>query len=216
MPTPPLIFITGTDTDVGKTYVTSQLAAAQSLRGRRVGVYKPVASGCEVVGDELRASDAISIWRAAGKPLTLDDVCPQMFLAALSPPMAAALEGKSVDEDLLVSGLDRWRDRDFDLVIVEGAGGLFSPISRSMLNIDLAKRIDPDEITLVAANRLGVIHQVVATCEAARHRGVTINRIVLSQVTAAVDDSIATNAAEIRRWTGVSAVVELGFGADSW
>lgn len=212
MSAPYCIFITGTDTDVGKTYVTSRMARDQSLLGQRVGVYKPVASGCEIVDGEMVPDDAVKLWQAAGRPLSLDAVCPQKFVAPVSPPAAAQTEGKTVDERRLLDGLTPWLCDNFDVVLIEGAGGLFSPVSESMLNIDLLKRISPDEVVLVSANRLGVLHQTIATCEAARARGVTVHRIVLSHVTKEADASVHTNADEIRRFTGVHDVQQVGFG----
>ena len=95
---PRVLFFTGTDTDVGKTFVAA--LAVEELRhsGLRVGVYKPVASGCQRDGDELVSSDALRLWEASGKIAPLQLVCPQRFTAPLAPHLAASFEGKSVDE----------------------------------------------------------------------------------------------------------------------
>ena len=102
------LFITGTDTEIGKTYVTALIARALVAAGRRVGVYKPAASGCEVAAGQLVSHDALTLWHAAGSPGTLAEVCPQMFAAAKAPHMAAIAEGKRLDPALLRSGLDVW------------------------------------------------------------------------------------------------------------
>src|SRR5215208_4762417 len=117
-------FITGTDTDVGKTFVTAALARALVADKQRVGVYKPVASGCALnpCGQAI-SDDAQALWEAAGRPLTLDAVCPQRFLAPLAPPLAAAEEGTAVNENLLMEGLQPWHAAS-DIILVEGAGGL--------------------------------------------------------------------------------------------
>src|SRR4051794_763685 len=78
-------FITGTDTGVGKTYVASLIARQLVQDGLKVGVYKPVASGCRREGKHVVADDAVQLWEAAGKPGRLEDVCPQRFLAPLAP-----------------------------------------------------------------------------------------------------------------------------------
>lgn len=112
-PTPPTLFFAGTDTDVGKTYVASLIAAALVRNGQKVAVYKPAASDCRLVDGDLVAADAVSLWESAGRPRSLDDVCPQRFVAALSPPAAAAAEGKQVDAELLrrvrISGSTRFK-----------------------------------------------------------------------------------------------------------
>jgi len=201
-PTPTTLFFAGTDTDVGKTYVASLVAASLHNQRQRVGVYKPVASDCQRIDGKLVASDAVALWEAAGRPLTLGDVCPQRFIAPLSPPAAAALEGKQVDARLLRSGADVWTD-DVDTRIIEGAGGLLSPLAEGVLNIDLVKQFDSPKC---------VIHQVLATCDAAKHRGVTPAGIILCQTTSHIDESVASNRTEIERYCDVAVVGDVGFG----
>ncbi|EMI54833.1 dethiobiotin synthase [Rhodopirellula sallentina] len=212
-------FFTGTGTDVGKTYCAAHLAGTCHKRGLSVGVYKPVASGCEVANDGERvAPDAKQLWEAAGRPLTLHTVCPQRFEAAVAPPEAAKLAGETIDEVLLVDGVKLWSDRECDVLIVEGAGGLFSPISDSMLNIDfvhqLRRRLPQMQSVLVAPNRLGVIHDTVACVNAANAAGLQIERIVLntfpSSEQSEADESTQTNADLIQRWTGCQVIHDAG------
>jgi dethiobiotin synthetase len=161
------LFITATDTDVGKTWVTAALARTLVADGKRVGVYKPVASGCALnpCGQAL-SDDAQALWQAAGRPLTLHDVCPQRFLAPLAPPLAAAEEGLTVNEELLLEGFEPWRAAS-EIVLVEGAGGLLSPLSANLNSLDLARALNLP-LLVVAANRVGVMHQVLALLHAAR------------------------------------------------
>jgi dethiobiotin synthetase len=202
------IFVTGTDTDVGKTYVSSLLARTMVHRGIRVGVYKPVASGgvrqnvsaeSESLesGARLVSEDAVSLWRAAGKPLTLDDVCPQCFELPLAPDEAARRAGRFVDPELLYEGANRWRGQA-DVLLIEGAGGLFSPLADQILNIDLLRRWPNASLFLVAANRLGVLHQVIATCRAAAYSGVNVDTLFLSEPIASGDASRQSNAKQLR------------------
>lgn len=167
-------FITATDTDVGKTWVTAALARTFVAEGKRVGVYKPVASGCMLnpCGQAI-SDDAQTLWEAAGRPLTLTDVCPQRFLAPLAPPLAAAEEGMAVNEELLVQGLQGWREAS-DILLVEGAGGLLSPLSANWNSLDLARAMDLP-LLVVAANRVGVMHQVLALLHAARALAPTVS-----------------------------------------
>lgn len=217
-------FVTGTGTDVGKTYCASRYVEMRRTAGQRVGVYKPVASGCQQLDDgQSIAADAVELWRAAAYPLTLHDVCPQRFAAALAPPIAARLEGREVDETLLVTGIQVWTGMSesgppgdhapCDVLVVEGAGGLFSPISASLLNVDFALRLRdqfPQMIlVLIARNRLGVIHECVAAVRAARATGLRIDKIVLNEFGSDVvkgDESIETNAQQVQHWTGCPVV----------
>jgi dethiobiotin synthetase len=215
-----MIFVAGTGTEVGKTYVAKELCRAMRRTGIRVGVYKPVASGCirgsaetdcdSTLGDQVRAcsglgpdllvsEDAQQLWEAAGRPMDLDSVCPQRFASAVAPDEAARREGRTIDEDRLIAGALAWQGH-CDTLVVEGAGGLFSPLAEGMLNLDLFLRLSADQLVLVAANRLGVIHEVIATCRAARSAGVSVSRLYLSSASPQGDASCSTNAASIRKW----------------
>ena len=198
---PPKLFFAGTDTDVGKTYVASLAARVIVANGIKLGVYKPVASGCQIEQGQLIAEDAVSLWKAAGKPLSLEQVCPQRFKAPLAPPEAAALEKTQVDAEKIRDGIKIW-EQNSELVIVEGAGGLFSPLAAGMLNIDLAQQLNAPVI-VVAANRLGAIHQTLATCEAAAKRGIQPMGIVLCDPTGTADDSANSNSEQIQKYCSV-------------
>lgn len=210
-PTPGL-FITGTDTGVGKTHVAAMIVRALVAAGHRVGIYKPAASGChrDAAGRWV-SDDAVALWEAAGRPRGLDRVCPQCFTAPLAPHLAARAEGRTVDVDLLCTGLDYWREQS-DVIIVEGAGGLFSPLTDDTLNIDLAAAMGLP-VVAVAANRLGTIHATLASLIAARSHfpALPIAGIVLNDVTLAGDASRATNTAEIGRRTNLPILATIGY-----
>src|SRR5262245_10809292 len=144
------LFITGTGTGVGKTYVAALIARALAASGKRVGVYKPAASGCEKRGGQLVSKDAEALWEAAGRPGTLEQVCPQLFGAALAPHLAARAEGREVDATLLRTGIRFWQEAS-DIVLVEGVGGLMSPVSEEDYNADLAAEFGYP-LVVVAAN----------------------------------------------------------------
>jgi dethiobiotin synthetase len=162
---PPGLFITGTDTSVGKTYVAAMIARACHARGLRVGVYKPAASGCRVTPQGTASDDALALWEAAARPGMLDRVCPQAFSAPLAPPLAARSEGRRVDPLLLRRGVEFWRETS-DLVLVEGAGGLLSPLGDDDLVIDLAADLGYP-LLIVARNALGTINHTLLTLRAA-------------------------------------------------
>ncbi|MFO0423541.1 MAG: dethiobiotin synthase [Planctomycetia bacterium] len=167
------LFVTGTDTDVGKTAVACAIARQLVAAGKRVGVYKPVASGAGPA-----ASDVMRLWEAAGRPLTPAQVCPQSFAAPIAPPRSARAEGRVIDERLLRDGLEPWWAAS-DIVVVEGAGGLFSPLGDTLLNVDLARQLGLP-LVVVDAARLGAIGRTLTTVTAARASGLAVAAVVLS------------------------------------
>lgn len=211
------LFITGTGTGVGKTYVGALIARTLREAGERVGVYKPVASGCEPRGGELVSPDAVALWEAAGRPGSLQQVCPQMFAAPLAPHLAARAEGKRVDSRRLREGLDFWRETS-DVVLVEGAGGLMSPISEDDYNADLASDFG-FPLLVVSANVLGTINatlQTLITANIFRER-LSVAGIVLNSPSRLVDDpSMASNADELsmRCEPSLLVIVDHGGGLD--
>ena len=159
------LFITGTSTGVGKTYVGALIARDLRAAGKRVGVYKPVASGCELCDGELISPDAMALWEAAGRPGTIDQVCPQRFAAPVAAHLAARAEGRRVDPRLLRDGINVWRE-SCDIVLIEGAGGLMSPLSDDDYNADLAAEFGYP-LVVVSANELGTINATLQTLIAA-------------------------------------------------
>jgi dethiobiotin synthetase len=194
------LFITGTGTQVGKTYVGALIAKSLRNAGQRVGVYKPVASGCEECDDRLIAPDAVRLWEAAGRPGTLDQVCPQMFRAPLAPHLAARAEGRRVDPQLLRDGIRFWQETS-DVVLVEGAGGLMSPLSDDDYNADLAAEFSYP-LVVVSANLLGTINATLQTLITASTycEGLPVAGVVLNSLTPSRDDpSTDSNADELAR-----------------
>jgi dethiobiotin synthetase len=206
------LFITGTGTGVGKTYVAALIARALQSAGREVGVYKPVASGCELRGGRLVSPDAVTLWEAAGRPGTLDQVCPQVFAAPLAPHLAARAEGRRVDANLLRTGAEHWQS-SCEFVIVEGAGGLMSPISDDDYNADLAAEFGYP-LVVVAANQLGTINATLQTLiTASTYRGgLPVAGIVLNSPSPATDDpSTASNHGELVRRCAASLLAETNY-----
>lgn len=206
------LFVTGTGTEVGKTYVTSLIAKSLSAAGVGVGVYKPVASGCVHRDDKLVCEDAEQLWLAAGKPRSLEDVTPQQFAAPVAPNVAARLEGLHVDSKLLRSGFDRWSESEF--ILVEGVGGLLSPISDHELVADIAVEFGLP-LLIVVNNQLGCINQTLLTLNAAESYGLKVAGIVLNDVIPSKDQSTTSNRNEIQRFTDVPILVHVEHMASS-
>ncbi|MCA9174611.1 MAG: dethiobiotin synthase [Planctomycetales bacterium] len=228
------LFIVGSNTEVGKTRVACAVARAMVAAGLRVGVYKPAASGAVRRDGTLVSTDAEELWNAAGRPLRLDAVCPQVFEAPLAPHLAARAEGKQLDARLLRTGADAWRSEAWDVLVVEGAGGLLSPISDDDYVADLALDFDYP-LLIVVPNALGVIGQTLQTLVAAtayrrqlpmalrrptsRHdldfgQGLTTAGIVLNQPQPPdpSDCSLLTNGRELATRCAVPILGELAYG----
>ena len=189
----PGFYVTGTDTGVGKTYVAALLARTLVGSGYRVGVYKPAASGCCMTNGKLVSEDAVQLWEAAGRPGTLDEVCPQRFEAPLAPHLAARYAGSELDVNLLRTGVDLWTNRS-DITIVEGAGGLLSPLGEEDYNADLALELR-FPLLVVSPNQLGVINQTLLTLVAAAtfRDGLEVAGIVLNDATDCSHDESRTS-----------------------
>ena len=213
---PPGLFITGTDTGIGKTFVSTIIARSLVAAGLRVGVYKPVLSGYtrDLSGVATEAfcdcqDDDVLLWQAAGSPGDFARVTPQRFRAPIAPHLAARAEGREVDIAQLRSGVNYWRERS-DFVLVEGAGGLMSPVSDNQYNADLAHDLGYP-LLIVAANRLGAINQVLQTLmtAAAFRNGLSVAAVVLNDLpdTDTKNDlSRDTNFREIQRRCGVPVI----------
>jgi dethiobiotin synthetase len=149
------------------------------------------------------------------------DVCPQAFTAAIAPPDAARLEGRTVDERLLRDGVEPWRGAS-DVVVVEGAGGLFSPLGAASLNADVARDLGWP-LVIVDAVRLGLVGRTLMAVRAARAAGLSVAAVVLSHARPPAGDPadpagdvrlVHDGAAAIRRHESALPIGLLGHGAD--
>jgi dethiobiotin synthetase len=188
-------FVTGTDTGVGKTIVAGLLAAGLRRAGMPVAALKPLCSG----GRE----DAESLRDACRSGLTLDEINPWHFRAPLAPLIAARMERRSVKLADVLAHL-RGVQRKFPALIVEGAGGLLSPLGEDFDSRDLIKKLDAIPI-VVAANRLGAINQVRLVLEALPKRFADRTRIVLSS-TERTDSSALSNPRLLQNYFGPARV----------
>lgn len=205
-------FITGTDTEVGKTYVTCQLLnAAQRLSLRAIG-YKPIAAGCELVNGEWVNEDALNIQKASakirvgeviedvdglkadsenrksGQTLPLRQINPIALKPAIAPHIAALEEGVTLTFDKIAQGLDLLKTYQPDLLLMEGAGGWRLPLTvgdeytPTYYLSDVVKSLKMDVI-LVVGMRLGCLNHALLTAEAIRADGLTIKGWVANDIT---------------------------------
>lgn len=209
------LFITGTDTDVGKTYITAMIARKLVESGLSVGVHKPACSGSQLSESQTAHwPDLDCLSAAVGHRFPLDRICPQRFHAPLAPPIAAREEGRHVSWENLRSGADWWVG-SVDILLIEGVGGLLCPLTEEKSVADLAVVLG-FPLLIVAHLGLGTINHTLLTIEAARARGLSIAGIVLNQTQAGnVDPSTKSNAQEIARRSCVPVVGIVGYAENN-
>jgi len=178
MKTPiPGLFVTGTDTGVGKTVVACALARAWTTSGIPMAVRKPIESGCTRRGDDLYPADGDALAGAAGYVETLDAITPWRYELAISPERAARLAGREVSLAEVTEAVGEHPPGH--LPLVEGAGGFLSPLTQDGLNADLAEALGYP-VLLVVGDRLGCINHALLTAEAIAARGLSMPAVVVN------------------------------------
>ena len=171
-------FITGTDTEIGKTYVASHLIRQLVGQGYRVAGMKPVASGCESTSDGLRNDDALSLMAAANVLLPYEVVNPYAFEPAIAPHIAAEQAGQLIDIDR-ISALVQTIEADY--LVIEGVGGWCVPLGNGCLLAELAKAA-ADEVIIVVGMRLGCINHALLTAAQIERDGMSIKGWIANHV----------------------------------
>ena len=172
------IFITGTDTGVGKTVAAAAIARLLRNRGIKVGVMKPVTSGCAGTNGICLSEDAELLAWGAGCDPADPDIAPYCLAAPLAPSVAAAMEGVRIDFGLIRDAFDRLAARH-EFMIVEGAGGLMVPLAGGLMVADLIGRIAQPAL-VIARPDLGTVNHTVLTCFAAKQLGIEIRGVVIN------------------------------------
>ncbi len=179
-----VVAVSGTGTNVGKTYVATALTMALAKRGPVTGV-KPYESGHDAaLGSDQQALAAASTTSASALGFSL--VC---FPEPVAPPEAARRAGARVDLDAFLATFQAVRLRASGVLVLELAGGLFSPFDDASSNVDVLRALAPEHHVLVAPNRLGVIHDARATVRASCAEGLAIDTLVVSHPPGAGDDA---------------------------
>jgi len=195
------IFVAGTDTGVGKTLIAGGLAAFYRKGGVRVGVMKPVESGCTRLEQGLHPHDALFLKKMSASADALDDIVPYRLGHPLTPSVAAALEGVEIRLEMINRAYRRIAGRN-DLMLVEGAGGLLAPLCRHLTGVDLIKLLGIPLI-VVARNALGTINHTLLTVEHARRSGLTVLGIIINNCSTSPDLSSETNPGIIKELSGL-------------
>lgn len=170
-------FVTGTDTEVGKTAVSCGFLFAAAAAGLRTAAVKPVAAGCDSRGQN---DDALSLMAAMTEPLDYDQVNPVALDAAIAPHIAADLEGKNVQANRLAGYCRGVMASAADFVLIEGAGGWRVPINGRETLADLAVQLQVGVI-MVVGMRLGCINHALLTAETIRRDGLHLAGWVANQ-----------------------------------
>lgn len=173
-------FITGSDTDVGKTYIGCELIRQIRTLGYKLEVRKPAESGC--MPDKysnLQAQDALYLRKANLNSESMQRIAPYRFRAALAPPRAAKLEGCQLQISDLIDACSL--DNSDHLLIVEGAGGFYSPLAENGLNADLATALQLP-VVIVVKDQIGAVNQALMTVQAVESRHLEVAAIIMNQV----------------------------------
>jgi len=168
------IFVTGTDTGVGKTVVTAAIAWNLTQADKRVALMKPVQTGTIVSGP----TDIEFVQKVLGADYSLDVSCPYMFSDPVAPLVASMLVGERIDIKKIKDSYSRLSS-DNDFVIVEGAGGLLVPILEDYFMSDLALDLDLP-VLIVTRPNLGTLNHTFLTLESAKKRGLDVAGIVIN------------------------------------
>ena len=187
-------FVTGTDTDVGKTTIAAGLLRAARLAGLSTAAVKPVASGCEDGAAGLRNSDALALLAECSLPLSYAEVNPFAFAPAIAPHLAAREAGVELKVEALATAVQAVLAQQADFTLVEGAGGWRVPLGEQATLADLPIALDLPVI-LVVGVRLGCINHALLTAEAIARDGLRLAgwvANVLDPQTSRLDDNLRT------------------------
>jgi dethiobiotin synthetase len=197
------IFVTGTDTGVGKTVVSCALIAAFRKTGLRVGALKPIETG---VGQD-GPLDAIALRDAAGSTEPLATICPQQFALPAAPNAAAHAENREVDLAAIDAAYETLA-KGRDLLVVEGAGGLLVPIRPDWTMAELARRLDLP-LLVVARASLGTINHTALTLEVAASKGLPVLGVIISHESGPISAADATNLTILKKFLGTQLIGEI-------
>ncbi|MGG5838185.1 dethiobiotin synthase [Huaxiibacter chinensis] len=165
-------FVTGTDTEVGKTVASSALLQAARLQGFLTAGYKPVASGSDMTSDGLRNTDALALQRHSALTLSYQAVNPYTFAEPTSPHIVSADEQRPIDFAVMSAGL-KALEKSAEWVLVEGAGGWFTPLSETQTFADWVS-LERLPVILVVGIKLGCINHAMLTAQAIQRSGLPL------------------------------------------
>jgi len=196
------IFITGTDTGVGKTFVSVGLLKALKETGLNVCPMKPVETGCKINKGALVPEDTLKLVKAAQVNEPLDLINPYRFRQSLAPAVAAELEDTIIRREIIFFACRKLLNK-YDVTIVEGAGGVMVPVNGKYLFIDFIRDLNLP-VLIVAKAGLGTLNHTLLTLEAAKNRGIDVMGVIINCSSKIKNDvSVQTNPGMIEKLGGV-------------
>jgi dethiobiotin synthetase len=193
------IFVTGTDTDVGKTYISEALIKHFCRQGFQTVGMKPIAAGAEIENGRLLNADVKAIVSASNVDAPIDQINPYVFAPAIAPHIAAQQAGIEIEIEPIMSAF-KVLQQQADVIVVEGAGGFLVPINETLTMGDLAKALDVG-VVLVVGVRLGCISHALLTVQSIEAKGLHLIGWVANRIEPnmpALEENIATLKAMIK------------------
>ncbi len=207
------VFISGTDTGVGKTLITGFLARYFNDKGRDIVTQKWIQTGCVKVSEDVKEHIKLSGIKFSCEGRTAGNISPYILSYPASPHLASRVDNVAIDKIKIMGSFNELVDI-YDLVIVEGSGGVLVPFNEREYLIDIVKEISLPVI-IVAENRLGTINHTLLSVEAVRNRGVEILGIVFNNLSPGTDLLVAEdNLKIIESLSSVPVLGELSYHKD--
>lgn len=198
-------FVTGVDTDIGKTFVTKGLALALEKTGKKVGVFKPLQSSAIKTVNGYIAPDLKAVKDLSSN---INTMCSYLFEGDVSPALAARLAGVKIDIEKIKSDFLSFKEKN-EITLVEGAGGILAPATDNMLCADLIKELNIP-IIIVTVPFLGRLNHTLLTISYAKNNGIDIKGIIINKVQTNSNDLATKNFIdELKRYTDVKILGEI-------
>jgi dethiobiotin synthetase len=194
---------------VGKTLIGGAIARALVLSGKSVGVMKPFETGCSVQGSELVPEDALFLKEMAKCPEDIETICPYRLKHPLAPSVSASIEKKNIDIKE-IEAVYEGMSKKYEILLVEGAGGLMVPVGENFFILDLAKTL---KLPLIIVSRLclGAINHALLTVKQAQNSGALIAGIIFNQIYPETGMAEETNPHVIKKYAGVPILGQMPF-----
>ena len=198
-----IIFISATGTEIGKTYITSKYISSLRKRGKKIAALKPVITGLDLTDPEnYKASDAAILLQALGEEITINNIkkiSPFQFQLAASPYAAAIAEGEELDYQELLDFTENYikQNQHLDYLIIEGVGGVLSPLNSKKHNLDFANDLAAN-LYLIAGNYLGTIsHTLTALKSIEQYLEIKLEKVIINNYPDSDLEILAANSKEI-------------------
>ncbi len=208
------LFITGTDTGIGKTMVTGAISRVLYEAGVSTGVFKPIASGCRLYREGLVSYDTQFLAHCANSAYSLEQITPVRYSQPVTPSVAVELSQRGIDWQALQMA---WANmmRENEIVLVEGVGGVMVPLEGDYMVLDMMCDMDLP-VLVVSQNKLGTINQTLLTIEACRGRGLNVIGVVFNAYeTDGADKAQESNARVIEELSGVKVLTVIPYDQSS-